>query len=411
MTTPSLARPVLPHDLTIEMVERKGVGHPDTLADGIAELASIRYAEFCLREFGTVLHHNLDKVAVLGGRAAFGPADGAYDRPVRVVFGGRASTSFGGREIPVRDILQNAATEQLRAALPGYDRITLDLMHETTNSSKFAHWFAPRGPEDLPELTEVRSNDTALLVATAPRTTAETIALLTEAWFRRETWAGSDIKALVVRVDKSIFVTVCVPALTGHLRTAAEFDTEVNRVGGELAVELAKRLPGAGPDNMVICNPRRSSTRQEPLSHQYVTVSGSAIDFGEDGLVGRGISRSGLITPGQQAGNEATFGKNPAYHVGKVGGWLVDEAAQTLAGAAGPCRVAVMWRNGDPYPEPAHVEVTIRPGGINTAEAEELVRNVLRRTDWMPDLVDGRRYLPQVGSVDALLDELEAGAW
>ncbi|MFB7191068.1 methionine adenosyltransferase [Streptomyces sp. NPDC056230] len=140
----TLLRPVLPHDLGVEVVERKGVGHPDTLADSIAELASIRYSEYCLREFGAVLHHNLDKVAVLGGRARFGDTDGVYDRPVRMIFGGRISTSFAGRTIPVHEILEAAAAEQLRTALPGFELVTWRAQHETTDSSKFERWFTPR---------------------------------------------------------------------------------------------------------------------------------------------------------------------------------------------------------------------------------------------------------------------------
>jgi S-adenosylmethionine synthetase len=393
-------RPVLPHDLDVEVVERKGVGHPDTLADSIAELASIRYSAYCQREFGAILHHNLDKVAVLGGRARFGDADGTYDRPVRVVFGGRISMTFGGRAIPVREILEDAAAEQLRTALPGFDRITWQARHETTDSSKFSHWFAPRRLEDLPERPTAFSNDTAFLVGTAPRTTAETVALLAEAWFRRQPWAGSDIKALVVREGHALTVTVCVPAVAGHLSSSAEFEDAVHDTAQELTTQLLKRLPG--PVTLV-CNTRNSRTG--PLSRQYFTVSGSAIDYGEDGLVGRGNARSGLITPGQQAGNEALFGKNPAYHVGKVGGWLVDEASRALAEqAGGPCRIAVMWRNGARYPEPASLDITAaRPSPQN----EDLVRAVLRRTDWVPDLVDRQRYLPTVVPVAELLAELD----
>jgi S-adenosylmethionine synthetase len=88
-----------------EVVERKGVGHPDSLADGIAELASIRYSRYCLDRFGVILHHNLDKVAVLGGLARFGWQQGQYERPVRIVFGGRASVSLAGEPVPVGEIL------------------------------------------------------------------------------------------------------------------------------------------------------------------------------------------------------------------------------------------------------------------------------------------------------------------
>jgi S-adenosylmethionine synthetase len=115
-----------PESAAFEVVERKGIGHPDTLADGIAELSSIKFSEYCLKEFGVVLHHNLDKVGVFGGLASFSWTDGHFVRPLRVVFGGRASTSFGGRLIPVREILEQAAAEQLAIALPGFNAIPVE---------------------------------------------------------------------------------------------------------------------------------------------------------------------------------------------------------------------------------------------------------------------------------------------
>lgn len=396
-------RTPLPHELAVEVVERKGVGHPDTLADGIAELASIRYSQHCLDVAGAVLHHNLDKVAVLGGRAAFTEADGVYDRPLRVAFGGRISTSFAGRPLPVGEILQQAAVDHLRTVLPGFDRVRLEIRHETTDSSKFPHWFAPRGLEDLPERPRAFSNDTAYLVGSAPRTAAETVSLLAEAWFRRHGWAGSDIKALVVREGDTWTITVCVPALAGRLTTSAEFDDAVTASARELTAELEQRLPGRV---QVVSNTRGSRTG--PISGQYFTLSGSAVDYGEDGLVGRGNARTGVISGAHLAGNEATFGKNPAYHVGKVGGWLADAAARAVAEKVGPCRIGLLWRNGARYDQPASVEITTAkeaPAGA----AEELVRATLARTDWLEDLLSGR-YLPRVEPVERLLAELDQAA-
>ncbi|MER6916075.1 methionine adenosyltransferase [Streptomyces sp. NPDC000594] len=402
-TPVSSVRTPLPHELAVEVVERKGVGHPDTLADGIAELASIRYSLHCLDTAGAVLHHNLDKVAVLGGRAAFTDTGGVYDRPLRIVLGGRISTSFAGRPLPVREILHQAAVDHLRTALPGFDRVKLEIRQETTDSSKFPHWFAPRSLDDLPERRAAFSNDTAYLVGSAPRTATESVVLLAEAFFRRLPWAGSDIKALAVRDGTNWTVTVCVPALAGHLTSSAEFDDAVTAAAGELTDLLQQRLPGRV---RVVCNTRNSRTG--PLSGQYFTLSGSAVDYGEDGLVGRGNARTGVISGAHLAGNEATFGKNPAYHVGKVGGWLADTAARTVAAEFGPCRIALLWRNGAPYDQPASIEITTArqaPAGA----AEELVRAVLARTDWMVDLLSGR-YLPCLEPVEDLLADLDRAA-
>ncbi|MFD0394202.1 methionine adenosyltransferase [Streptomyces nogalater] len=133
-----------------------------------------------------------------------------------------------------------------------------------------------------------------------------------------------------------------------------------------------------------MCNTRGS--RIGPISGQYFTLSGSAVDYGEDGLVGRGNARTGVISGAHLAGNEATFGKNPAYHVGKVGGWLADTAARTVAAEFGPCRIGLLWRNGAAYHDPASIEITTAhpaPPGAT----EELVRAALSQTDWMDDLL------------------------
>ena len=56
-----------PEDRNIEIVERKGLGHPDTLADKLAEECSRVYSVYCMEHFGCVLHHNIDKLYIGGG--------------------------------------------------------------------------------------------------------------------------------------------------------------------------------------------------------------------------------------------------------------------------------------------------------------------------------------------------------
>ncbi|MGH3624175.1 MAG: methionine adenosyltransferase [Sciscionella sp.] len=212
-----------PSLLPYEVVERKGIGHPDTIADGVAELASIRYSHYCLDQFGVIPHHNLDKVAICGGLARFDWKSGEYVRPLRVVFAGRASTRFGANELPVRDILEAAAFEQLRTTLPGFRHLTLDFHHLTTDSSMYDRWFRPRNIDDLPELSANRASDTAYLVASAPPTATEQVALESERFLRRFGWAGSDIKVMVVRHGTSFRVAACVPALVGAFADSDEY--------------------------------------------------------------------------------------------------------------------------------------------------------------------------------------------
>lgn len=390
----------LPHRQACEVVERKGLGHPDTLADGIAERASIRYSQYCLQQFGSVLHHNLDKVAVLGGLARFDWRGGEFLRPLRVVFAGRASTSFAGQDIPFREILEDAAREQLAQALPGYDHVPVSFLHHTTDSSKFERWFRPRDLGDLPERARARSNDTALLVGASPYTLAEALALAVESYLASLEWVGSDIKALVVRQGEDCTITAGAPALAGRLGSAAEYRERVGAAQQHLSALLGDYVPGRL--TLLVNTGEDAGGGDGRVQGGYVTLSGSAIDYGEDGLVGRGNGRHGLVSPHHQAGNETLFGKNPTYHVGKVAGLLADRLAAAVAGHGTHCRASLVYDKGSSYDQPRWCQLTATDP-LDTAAAQDLARRVLARGSWLHDLVDRERYLPRARPLPTLL--------
>ncbi|MEU7180846.1 MULTISPECIES: methionine adenosyltransferase [Streptomyces] len=82
------------------IVERKGLGHPDTLADHLAERLSRAYRRYTVRHFGAVLHHNFDKLALLGGASEVRYGGGGMTAPARVLVSGRAAPMCGGERFP-----------------------------------------------------------------------------------------------------------------------------------------------------------------------------------------------------------------------------------------------------------------------------------------------------------------------
>ena len=56
-------------DLEVEIVERKGIGHPDSIIDGACEAVSIALSKYYLDNFGAILHHNVDKGILVGGKS------------------------------------------------------------------------------------------------------------------------------------------------------------------------------------------------------------------------------------------------------------------------------------------------------------------------------------------------------
>lgn len=98
-----------------EFVERKGIRHPDSICDGIAEAVSRHLSRRYLDEFGRTLHHNTDSVQLVAGTTdpAFG--GGTVGEPRYVLLGGRATKTVDGRRIPVDDIAVEAAEDYVDA--------------------------------------------------------------------------------------------------------------------------------------------------------------------------------------------------------------------------------------------------------------------------------------------------------
>src|SRR5690349_11539310 len=81
----------------LQIIERKGWGHPDKLADDLAETLSRVYSQYTLEHCGAVLHHNFDKLCLLGGRSEVSYGSSKIVEPIRILVNGRVSRSFGGK--------------------------------------------------------------------------------------------------------------------------------------------------------------------------------------------------------------------------------------------------------------------------------------------------------------------------
>src|SRR5439155_19361610 len=53
-----------------EIVERKGIGHPDSIADGLAQTVSVALCKMYQGRVRRIRHHNTDQVEVVGGQSA-----------------------------------------------------------------------------------------------------------------------------------------------------------------------------------------------------------------------------------------------------------------------------------------------------------------------------------------------------
>ncbi len=316
----------------VEVIERKGIGHPDTLADALGERLSNAYSKYCLEHFGVILHHNFDKVGMMGGMSKVGFGVGKILSPIRVLINGRASSAFGDDAIPLKELISNEIHNFFAERFPhvkDIDSIYTVMWEVSSGSSPGAvssedsfrhHWFQPRGKHDLSELLHLNCNDTSMGCAYFGNTPTEQFVLgveqrLNSCDFKKDKpWVGNDIKLMCCRVGRDISLTLCVPQIGIFVNDFSEYVRNTERIKEEIR-SVAKNLI---PEYNLCINLNMRDRFDKAEKDLYLTYTGSSIEMGDEGFVGRGNRFGGLITPNRSYSMEGIAGKNPVYHTGKM---------------------------------------------------------------------------------------------
>jgi S-adenosylmethionine synthetase len=341
--------------LPFEIVERKGLGHPDTICDALAENLSRALSRVYLERFGTILHHNVDKALLCGGaaRPAFGGGD--VTEPIDIYLAGRATASFEGVTIPVDEI----AVEESRRWL-GENLRHLDPTHHVR--------IHPRVRPTSPDLAALflrqhdaaapLANDTSLGVGFAPFDELESAVLAVEHKLNSrdvrvaQPEIGEDIKVMGVRSGREIALTVACALVGRHVSDMDDYRRKKAHIR-----EIASSAAGAGAE--VALNAADGDTEDSV----YLTVTGLSAEAGDDGQVGRGNRVNGLITPYRPMSLEAAAGKNPVTHVGKLYNLLANRIARALVAQVDGVLEAYCYlvsRIGHPVTEPQLFDLKLR---------------------------------------------------
>src|SRR4030042_2690074 len=82
---------------SVELVERKGRGHPDSICDAIMEEISVALCREYLSTFGRVVPHNIDKGLLVAGKTSPHIGGGKVEGPMLLVLGDRAIYEWQGK--------------------------------------------------------------------------------------------------------------------------------------------------------------------------------------------------------------------------------------------------------------------------------------------------------------------------
>jgi len=367
---------------SVELVERKGIGHPDTISDAAAEEASRRLSQYYLERYGAILHHNLDKVLLVGGQASPRFGGGDVLQPIYITVAGRATTEVrledgGVEKVPIGPIILEAVKDWIRRNFRFLDpdrHVIVD--YRIGHGSADLVGIFELGKEERAPL----ANDTSVGVGFAPFSTLERLVYETERLLNSREFkeknpeVGEDIKVMGLRRGKKIDVTIAAAMISSLVKDVDHY-LAVKDAVREAVLDLAAKL---APDYDVEVHVNTADRPEKGIV--YLTVTGTSAEHGDDGMTGRGNRTYGLITPLRPMSLEAAAGKNPVNHVGKLYNIMAMNIARRVYEAVEGIRevyVELLSQIGRPINDPlvANVKVlTEKPG-------EPLPSNAIREIE------------------------------
>lgn len=374
-------------DQEVEIVERKGIGHPDSICDGVAESVSRALSQLYLDRVGKVLHYNTDETQLVAGRAAPAFGGGEVVEPIYILIVGRATKEYDGQQLPVDSTALAAARDYLSEAIP-----ELEYGTDVVVDVKLGE-----GSGDLQdvfgeETQEVpMANDTSFGVGHAPLTETETIVreaerALNGPYHDDHPELGPDVKIMGKREGDRIDITVAAAMVDAHVDGLDEYDDAVASVR-EYVDDLAREYT----DREVGVDVNTADDYDE--GSVYLTVTGTSAEQGDDGSVGRGNRANGLITPNRPMSMEATSGKNPVNHIGKIYNLLSTRVAESVTAEVDGIRdlqVRLLSQIGRPIDEPHVADAQIvTEDGVELGDIEADVLDIVDRE--LADVTDVTR--------------------
>jgi S-adenosylmethionine synthetase len=380
------------HSEPVEMAERKGLGHPDSICDALAETLSRNLCRYYLRHFGEILPYNVDKALLCGGSAAPEFGKGRVLAPIEIYLSGRALTEFRDHVVPIDEIIVEGSRTWLRENLHALDVDRHVRFHNTVRPGSAALRALSSRSSGGQSRTSL-ANDTSIGVGYAPLSPLERLVLRIERLLNgrdrsmhHPAW-GEDIKVMGVRNGAAVSITIACAMICTHL-------SDIDAYRAETAAICRKVQDLARESGFDECQIRVNAADDLATGSVYLTVTGTSAEAGDDGEVGRGNRINGLITPYRPMSLEAAAGKNPVSHVGKIYNILARHIAEGVVlnlpeVAAAQC--FLVSNIGSPVTEPAltHVRLATRdgiPAGTLAARTGDLVD---RELQGIGGLVDG----------------------
>lgn len=380
----------------LEIVERKGLGHPDSICDAILDRVSVELSKEYLKKFGAIMHHNADKSLLVAGEVETRFGGGEVKQPMLLIFGDRATNVVEGVAVPVEEIAIRAAKEWLKENLRFVDpdKHVQYQVELKPGSAALTDIFSRKGKV-------LGANDTSAAVGYAPMTRTEDVILKTERYLNSKKFkkeypeSGEDIKVMGFRRDNELYLTIGMAFVDRFVKSEDDYFKK--------KAEILEQIKAFVKENTDIKNIKLDlntlDVRGRGVDGTYLTVLGTSADGADSGQVGRGNRANGVIPLNRHVGSEAAAGKNPVSHVGKIYNLLTHKIANEIYQKVSGLDEVYVWlvsQIGKPIDQPAiaAARVITKPGvSIDKVrkEIEEVMDAELEHIDkFCSDLAKGK---------------------
>ncbi len=343
--------------LNVELVERKGLGHPDYIADSASEVVSRALSSYYLEKYGVILHHNVDKVLIVGGQANPRFGGGDVIQPIYILVAGRVTTEVrtatGVEKVPIGTIIISSIKDWIRNNFRFLD----------ADKHVVIDYRVGMGSTDLVGVYELGvkatkvplANDTSIGVGFAPLTDTERLVLETERLLNSREFkaklpeVGEDVKVMGLRIGKEVKLTIAAALISSLIKDKDHYLNVKDEIRNRV-LDLATKISPSLNVNVTV-----NAADKPEHGIFYLTVTGTSAEHGDDGATGRGNRANGLITPMRPMTMEATAGKNPVSHIGKLYNVLANKIAERIYGEVKGLKevyVYLLSQIGKPINEP-----------------------------------------------------------
>jgi len=379
----------------IEIVERKGVGHPDSICDAIMDQVSVGLSRAYLEKFGTIMHHNADKSLLVAGNVECRFGGGVVKEPMLLIFGDRATFEVDGESIPVEEIAIQTAKDWLRENLRFVD---------PDKHMKYQVELKP-GSQGLTDIFKrgecmLGANDTSAAVGYAPLTRTENMVLDTERYVNSKDFkkrfpeSGEDVKVMGYRNGANLNLTVAMAFVDRFV----ESEKDYMRKKADIQADVQEFANAKGVFEKVNVYVNTLDVEGRGADGVYLTVLGTAADGADSGQVGRGNKVNGVISLNRPIGTEAAAGKNPVSHVGKIYNALTHQIARSVCEQVPEVAETYIWllsQIGKPIDQPAiaAAQVILNSGSLEKVQGRitEVIDSELANIeDFCKQLVYGK---------------------